>query len=252
MLAICPLPGLPSAAHAAAAGSSGTVAIITITRGGQLESGPILRGHSGPIRTLCLIAQGAGRTLLAAAGNDGTISIWELTNTGISAPGTSPPATCATGQLVGHTGWIWSLAAIPAMPGSPPRLASAGADHTIRIWEPASSHACGLLLAGHTDQVRAVTTATSDDGRIVMVSGGHDGTIRLWDPLTGAPGAIIPLGIPVHALLQQPSDPASRERTGGGATITAGLRTGIVALDLHHDLFRQRSRRRRSPAGPDT
>lgn len=132
---------------------------------------------------------------------------------------------------------IWSLTAIPARPGTPPRLASAGADRTIRLWDPVSAQAISDPLTGHADQVRAITTATSDDGRLILISGSHDGTIRLWDPATGAPGAVIPLGIPVQALLPRPPDPASRERTSGGATITVGLRTGILALDLHHDLF---------------
>jgi len=100
--------------------------------------------------------------------------------------------------------------------------------------------AVGRPLTGHTDQVRAVTAATSNDGCVILVSGGQDGTIRLWDPATGVPHAVIPLGIAVHALLQQRPDAASLERTGGGATITVGLRTGVLALDLHRDLFEPR------------
>ena len=126
---------------------------------------------------------------------------------------------------------------MPAGASGAPGLASAGADDTVRLWDPVAGRALGQPLTGHTDQVRAVTAAISNDGRVLLVSGGHDGTVRLWDPATGGPCAVIPLGIAVHALRPQRPDAASLERTGGGATLTVGLRTGILALDLHRDLF---------------
>jgi hypothetical protein len=65
----------------------------------------------------------------------------------------------------------------------------------------------------------------------------HLGTVRLWHPTTGQPIHTIPLGIPIHALLPQPPDQHSRQRTHGGATITVGLRTGILSLDLSQTMF---------------
>ncbi|HET9899391.1 MAG TPA: hypothetical protein VFQ44_31070 [Streptosporangiaceae bacterium] len=129
------------------------------------------------------------------------------------------------------------MAAVPASPGRSPCLASAGADLTVRLWDPAASCALSQPLTGHTGQVRAISAAVSEDGRIALVSGGHDGTVRLWELVTGMSLAVVPLGSPVHALLQQRPDPASIARTGGGATLSVGLRTGILALDLHRDLF---------------
>ncbi|MGH3942942.1 MAG: WD40 repeat domain-containing protein [Pseudonocardiaceae bacterium] len=116
-------------------------------------------------------------------------------------------------------------------------MASAGADATIRLWDPATGHPIGRPLTGHTDQVRALTCATAPDGAILLVSGSHDGTVRLWDPTTATLVHTIPLAIPVHALLQRQPDPRSRERTGNGATLTVGLRTGILDLDIHRSLF---------------
>jgi len=200
-----------------------------------------LHGHSSPVRALCLIQHGSG-LLLASAGNDAIIQIWDLTAIDASTPDVTSSAALVLGPLTGHDGWIWDLVAVPAPPGLPPLLASAGADNTVRLWDTASGRPFNQPLTGHTDQVRAVITAASDDGRTVLVSGGEDGTIRLWDPATGTPGAVIPLGIPVYALHQQRPEPVSCERTGGGATIMAGLRTGIIALDLHRDLFRLVSR----------
>jgi WD domain, G-beta repeat len=116
-------------------------------------------------------------------------------------------------------------------------VASAGADATIRLWDPLIGQQIGQPLTGHTDQVRALACVTAAGGRALLVSGGHDGTVRLWNPATGQHLRAIPLAAPVHALLQQPPNQPSRERTGNGATVTVGLRTGVLALDLHLSLF---------------
>jgi WD40 repeat protein len=249
VLALCPLPGQPRTARAAAAGGSGVVSVVTVFPGSQLKTTCELRGPGSPIRALCAITGSGSQELLAAAANDATIWLWDLATTDAGPRDAGSRTASVRSRLTGHDGRIWSLAEVSARPGRPPLLASAGADHTVRMWDPAAGRAVGQPLTGHCDQVRAVIAADSQDGRVVLVSGGHDGTVRLWDPVTGMPGAVIPLGIEVHALLQQRQDCASLERTGGGATITVGLRTGILALDLHSDLFqpaRRRSVRRRS------
>jgi WD40 repeat protein/transcriptional regulator with XRE-family HTH domain len=219
VLAVCPVPGQP--ARVAVAGRRGTIAVFSLTDSPGAE--PAFPAHNGPVRDLCLIERAGGPPLLASAGNDGTIRIWD---TGSWAPHGDP--------LTGHEGWIWSIASIS---GAVPRLASAGADGTVRLWDPLSGQQIGQPLAGHTDQVRAVTYVTSIDGRTLLVSGSHDCTVRLWHPGTGAAVYRIPLRRAVHALLQQKPDRRSVERTDGGTTVTVGLRTGILALDLHSSLF---------------
>jgi WD40 repeat protein len=240
VLAICQLPGKSLAARFAVAGGSGAVTIITILPDGELEAGPVLRGAGSPIRALCSTACPGGQVRLAAAGNEGTIWLWDLTSLHASTPPGSPLPLPAGSLLAGHKSQIWSLADLPARPAEPPLLASAGGDNTVRLWDQVTGRALGQSLTGHADQVRAVTAAISNDGCVVLVSGGQDGTIRLWHPVTGEPHAVIPLGLGVHALLQQRPDAAALERTGGGATITVGLSTGILALDLHRDLFEPR------------
>ena len=62
-------------------------------------------------------------------------------------------------------------------------LASAGADGTVRLWNPLTGQPVGApLRAGAGSDVLGV--AFSPDGRL-LASAGADGTVRLWNPLTG-------------------------------------------------------------------
>ena len=67
------------------------------------------------------------------------------------------------------------------------QLASAGADGTVRLWDPATGTG-RATLTGHDRGVLAV--AFSPDGR-QLASAGKDGTVRLWDPATGAAQATL-------------------------------------------------------------
>src|SRR5262249_2570610 len=55
------------------------------------------------------------------------------------------------------------------------RLASAGADKTVRLWDEGGKEVA--VLKGHTDQV--LDMAISPDGKR-LASAGWDGTVRLW------------------------------------------------------------------------
>ncbi|MGB8505807.1 WD40 repeat domain-containing protein, partial [Mycobacterium sp.] len=64
------------------------------------------------------------------------------------------------------------------------RLASAGADATVRLWNPDTGPQIGAPLTGHTGAVRGV--AFSPDGHR-LATASADATVRLWNPDTGQP-----------------------------------------------------------------
>src|SRR5207249_9404069 len=83
----------------------------------------------------------------------------------------------ATGQLVqslaGHRGTIPGLAFDP----TGERLASAGADGTVRVWTVPRGQET-RLYRGHRDAAQAV--AFSPDG-MRLTSASADGTLKVWD-----------------------------------------------------------------------
>ena len=89
------------------------------------------------------------------------------------------------------------------------RLASAGADGTILVWNTASGAA--VVIQGHASEVTGVTF-TRDGRRVLSTS--YDATVRMWDSRTGVPVAILQSGS---------SDLLDVQLTPDGKIVTQGL-----------------------------
>ena len=123
----------------------------------------------------------AGANVVAAAGGDAIVRVWQL-------PGTSGAAPAPPKELKGHEGDVRCLAAVA---GSPGHLLSGGADGTVRRWDTNSGRV--VRQVSHGGMVTAV--AARPDGKR-FASAGADGVVKLWDAegklvaeVRGNPGA---------------------------------------------------------------
>jgi WD40 repeat protein len=94
-----------------------------------------------------------------------SLSIKDIPNLSVVVP------TVLSRELVGHASKVYCLQLL--LDG---RLASGAADHTIKIWEPASDQ-CKITLTGHKGSITSILELK--DGRIASAS--QDATIKLWD-----------------------------------------------------------------------
>ena len=133
-----------------------------------------LDSHQDWVFTVAFSADGQW---LASGGSDGVVRLWSL-----SAGHRPSPAPL---ELRGHHQAVRAVSFNPNQtPNQHPNqaiLASAGDDHTVRLWDVPTGR---LLRQLHGHHQRIDALAFSPDGK-QLASGSCDRTLRLWDIVTG-------------------------------------------------------------------
>jgi cytochrome c len=152
----------PSAGPASTASRCllGALALLLVT---QLPALAQLRGHGGPVRALAVSPDGKR---LISASFDTTAITWSL------ASGTAEKV------LRFHEGAVNAVAFL-----ADGRMATAGEDARIAIWQPGGDKPV-TVLSGHSAPI--VALAVSPDGS-TLASAAWDNTARLWPLAGGAP-----------------------------------------------------------------
>ena len=144
---------------------------------GAPTPGATLRGHTDEVNAVAWApAAGAAAGVLASASDDGTARLWRA-----DGEGGVDTYTCAS-TLEGHAKEIYAATWAPAGAPTPPTLATASFDATVKLWDAATG-ACTRTLARHSQAVYAASF--SPDGRL-LATAGFDRRVHVWSVAGGA------------------------------------------------------------------
>lgn len=145
----------PDGKHFASAGEDGNV-IVWQTEGAQEMK--TIKAHESAVNQLAFSPDGS---MLATAGSDKLVRLWSWQE--------AEPKEVA--RLASHEDAVWSVAF-----STDGKIATAGADRTIRLWDMAGKEL--TALRGHRDWISSV--AFSPDNKWIA-SSSHDRTAKIWN-----------------------------------------------------------------------
>jgi len=158
----------------AGASEDHTVKLWNVSTGESLKP---LQGHTNWVRSVAFSPRG---DILASASEDHTVRLWKANKDQRLEP-LEPP-------LRAHTDKVRAIAFSPRSYATTNEseqpsyiLASAGDDHTVKIWDVTTGQ-CLQSLQGHIKRIWSVVF--SPNGQF-LASGGEDETVRIWNADTG-------------------------------------------------------------------
>jgi WD40 repeat protein/DNA-binding SARP family transcriptional activator len=253
----------PDGRTLATADADGTVVLFDVATHARV--GRPLHPPYGPIdvqyqsRDINDIAFSSDGRLLATAGNDGSILLWDLARrapigrplrpggASVTAVAFSPDGRTLASRVDNGTVVLTRVPDGTALhvltvdsPGDFPTaiafspdgrtLAAATFDGRVRLWDPRTGAAHGPALAAGREAVLSVSF--SPDGSMLATSG-SDGTVALWDISSGKQ-----IGVP----LTGPSSPSVASLDPTGHTLAAAFQDGTVLLwDVDPASWRKRA-----------
>ena len=246
--AIVPLDGSPGVL--ATCGVDELVRFLDTLTGAEAREP--LRGHTRAVRAFASYAVPGGERRFVTGGEDGTVRLWdaragvEIEGARFSRPGSwirdlaivtvaRTPLIAVVGHgrdvvlldgtsgaelssLPGHSNWPMAACVFADSRGAP-RLATAGDDGTVRLWDVILRGPSAEPLRAHDGPIGSLTTIVTGAGPR-LVSGGHDGTVCIWDPGASGEPRRVRLGTRVNHL------------AGTGRTVVVGTDDGHLVLDV--------------------
>jgi WD40 repeat protein len=134
---------------------------VSLIDASTLEVRRELTGHSAAVTSVVYLP---GDRHLVTAGIDETLRVWDLATHAVIR------------SLNNHTAAVRDLAVQPHTNGTAPILASAGADRTVRLWQPLT----GRLMRFARLPAEPLDVEWSADGTHVLVAC-RDGRLRVMD-----------------------------------------------------------------------
>jgi WD40 repeat protein len=148
------------------------------------ESVARLNPYGRPIASIAALPISAAHTLIAASDAQGDVHVWDPAVDDPRDPGAAVPLSKRALEDFRHR--VAMVAAAPTQGRT--LLATGDRNGVVFLWDPATGAPVGDGLSTDTTggPLTAMTAATLNGGRAVLVTGSNQGrSIRVWEPETG-------------------------------------------------------------------